>query len=57
MCFYSISRVFDNLTDEEITGYEQIFELFDKDDDGKLSVQELYNAVKSINSRSTDMEI
>jgi len=38
MCFQSISRAFDNLTDEEIIVYKQVFDLFDKDDDGRLSV-------------------
>jgi Ca2+-binding EF-hand superfamily protein len=46
-----------NLTEERIAEFREAFELFDKDQDGCITIDELATLMKALNLPATDQEI
>ncbi len=46
-----------NLTEEHISEFREAFEVFDKDKDGSITIDELADLMKALNLAPTDQEI
>ena len=47
----------DKLTPQELEDYEDAFRVFDKDDDGSITVVELGEVMRKLNMNPTDAEL
>eukprot|EP00906_Rhabdomonas_costata_P016358 RCo023460 len=47
----------DELSQEQITEYKEAFNLFDKDNDGKITTRELGTVIRSLGQNPTESEI
>lgn len=47
----------EEISDLKIKEYREAFEMFDKDQNGKISLKELKNIMKSLNQEPTEMEL